>query len=88
MAYLTRYAGLALAATFIVAICVLRSTWRKRFTSIGIFLAGFLPFAMGWALRNRLVAENATNRTLVWHPITAENIRLGTYTFSEFPHPG
>jgi hypothetical protein len=87
MAYLTRYAGLALAATFIVAIVILRSTWRKRFTSIGIFLAGFLPFALGWALRNRLIAENATNRAFVWHPITAENIRLGIYTFSSFLVP-
>jgi hypothetical protein len=87
MAYLTRYAGLALVATFLVAIVILRSTWRKRFTSIGIFLAGFLPFALGWALRNRLIAESATNRAFVWHPITEENIRLGVYTFSSFLIP-
>ncbi len=84
MAYLTRYAGLALVATFIVAICVLRTSWRKRFTSIGIFLAGFLPWALGWALRNRLEAGNATNRTFAWHPIIAENIKIGLRTFSEF----
>ncbi len=87
MAYLTRYAGLALAATFLAAILILRSTWRKRFTSIAIFLAGFLPFALGWALRNRLVAENATNRVLAWHPITAENLQWGVYTFSSFLIP-
>jgi len=84
MAYLTRYAGLALVATFIFAITILRSTWRKRFTSIGIFLAGFLPFALGWFLRNRLVAENATNRTFAWHPILADNFTIGTRVFSEF----
>jgi 4-amino-4-deoxy-L-arabinose transferase-like glycosyltransferase len=84
MAYLTRYAGLALVATFIVAICVLRTSWRKRLTSIGIFLAGFLPFALGWALRNRIVADNATNRTFAWHPTTADNITIGLRTFSEF----
>lgn len=87
MAYLTRYAGLALVATFIVAICVLRTSWRKRFTSIGVFLAGFLPFAVGWALRNRIVAESGTNRVFVWHPITGENIKLGFYTFSNFLIP-
>jgi len=87
MAYLTRYAGLALVATFIVAICVLRTSWKKRLASIGIFLAGFLPFALGWALRNRLIAENATNRAFAWHPITTENIRLGLYTFSSFLVP-
>jgi len=84
MAYLTRYAGLALAATFIVAICILRTSWRKRFTSLGIFLAGFLPWVLGWALHNRLIAENATNRTFVWHPITAENMQIGLRVFSEF----
>jgi hypothetical protein len=83
MAYLTRYAGLALVATFIVAIVVLRSTWRKRFTSIGIFLAGFLPFALGWAIRNRIVADNVTNRVFAWHPVTADNIRVGVRVFSE-----
>ena len=84
MAYLTRYSGIALVATFILAITILRSTWRKRFTSVGIFLAGFLPFALGWYLRNRLVAENATNRTFAWHPISADNFTIGVRVFSEF----
>jgi 4-amino-4-deoxy-L-arabinose transferase-like glycosyltransferase len=87
MAYLTRYAGLALVATFLAAIVILRSTWRKRLTSAGIFLAGFLPFALGWALRNRLIAESVTNRAFAWHPVTAENIRLGVFTFSSFLVP-
>ena len=87
MAYLTRYAGLALVATFIVAICVLRTSWRKRFVSIGIFMAGFLPWALGWAIRNRLEAGNATNRTFVWHPIIAENITTGLRTVSDFLIP-
>jgi 4-amino-4-deoxy-L-arabinose transferase-like glycosyltransferase len=84
MAYLTRYAGLAITVTYIAALLVLRTSWRKRFTSIGIFLGGFLPFALGWALRNRLVAENATNRAFAWHPITAENWEIGRRVFSEF----
>jgi len=87
MAYLTRYAGLALAATFIFAICILRTSWRKRFTSIGIFLAGFLPWVFGWAIRNWFVAANGTNRTFAWHPVTAENIQIGLRTFSEFLIP-
>lgn len=87
LAYLTRYAGLALAATFLVAILILRTSWPKRITSIGIFLAGFLPFALGWTLRNQWIAENATNRALAWHPMTAENLRFGVYTFSSFLIP-
>jgi 4-amino-4-deoxy-L-arabinose transferase-like glycosyltransferase len=87
MAYLTRYAGLALAATFIVAILILRTNWRKRFTSIGIFLAGFIPWALGWAIRNRIVAENATNRTFVWHPIAADSWEIARYQISQFLVP-
>ena len=87
MAYLTRYAGLALAATFIVAIFVLRTSWRKRLTSIGIFLWGFLPWVLAWALRNQIIAESATNRAFAWHPITQENLNLGFRVFGNFLIP-
>ncbi|MBI3169879.1 MAG: phospholipid carrier-dependent glycosyltransferase [Chloroflexi bacterium] len=86
-AYLTRYAGLALLATFLVSLFILHDTWRKRFISAGIFLAGFLPFAIAWGIRNRLLADNATNRTLVYHPITAENVQLGISNFTTFLLP-
>ncbi|HLO16600.1 MAG TPA: phospholipid carrier-dependent glycosyltransferase [Anaerolineales bacterium] len=84
IAYLTRYAGLALVATFVVALLVLHKSWRKRFTSIGIFLASVIPWALGWSIRNRLLAGNATNREFAWHPLTAENINPGLRVFSEF----
>ena len=87
MAYLTRYAGLALLATYIAAICILRTSWHKRLTSMGIFLAGFLPWALGWAIRNWLVAENTTNRALAWHPITCENLKVGRFEVSQFLIP-
>ncbi|HUG34899.1 MAG TPA: phospholipid carrier-dependent glycosyltransferase [Anaerolineales bacterium] len=87
LAYLTRYAGLALAATFLVAIVVLRSNWRKRFTSIGIFLAGFMPWVLIWALRNQIGAANATNRSFVWHPIAADNMEMGLRVFTDFLVP-
>lgn len=83
LAYLTRYAGLALIATFVIALIILRDSWRKRFTSIGIFLAAVLPWVLGWTIRNRLVAENTTNRVLAWHPITADNLQMGVRVFSE-----
>jgi 4-amino-4-deoxy-L-arabinose transferase-like glycosyltransferase len=84
MAYLTRYAGLALVATFAVALLILHTTWRKRLTSIGILLASVAPWILGWSIRNRLVAGNATNRAFAWHPLTAENIEPGLRVFSEF----
>jgi len=84
MAYLTRYAGLGLVATFVVALLILHRDWKKRLSGVGIFLASVLPWALGWSLRNRLVAGNATNRAFAWHPLTAENIDPGLRVFSEF----
>jgi hypothetical protein len=83
-AYLTRYAGLALVATFLVALVLLHDTWKKRITSAAIFIASTLPFIFGWGIRNKAVADNATNRTLVYHPLTTENIEAGIYNISEF----
>lgn len=86
-AYLTRYAGLALVATFVVALVVLHRTWRRRLASIGIYLIGFLPWAIGWGIRNELVAGNVNNRTLVWHPITISNFDTALYNVSTFLLP-
>jgi len=84
MAYLTRYAGLALVATFVVALLILHDNWLDRIGSTAIFIGGFLPWALGWAIRNRLIAGNATNRALAWHPITSENLQIGLRVVSEF----
>jgi len=87
IAYLTRYSGLALVATFVVALLILRKSWKERFTSIAIFIAGTLPWILGWTIRNKLVAENATNRTFAWHPITAENLHIGLRTVADALFP-
>lgn len=87
LAYLTRYSGLALVATFVVTLVLLHEDWKKRVTSTLIYLAGFAPLAIAWSIRNRLVAGNATNRTLVWHPVTGETLKQGLRTFSEFLVP-
>lgn len=87
LAYLTRYSGLALVATFAVALIILHDTWRKRLVSVGIFLASFVPLTLAWSIRNRIVAGNATNRTLIWHPVTTETLQQGLRTFSEFLVP-
>ena len=87
LAYLTRYSGLALLATFIVAIFFINKTWRARFLSAIIFLAGYIPLVLAWSIRNEIVAGNATNRSLVWHPVTAEKLQQGLRTFAEFLVP-
>jgi len=86
-AYLTRYAGLALFATFLLALILVQATWKKRLISAVIFIASAIPFLLGWGIRNKIVANNATNRTLVYHPLTAENIQTGIYNISEFLVP-
>jgi len=87
LAYLTRYSGLALVATFVVALILLNDTWKKRITSSLIFLASFAPLVVAWSVRNRIVAGNATNRTTIWHPVTKETLDQGLRTFSEFLVP-
>ena len=87
MAYLTRYAGLALVATFVLALMILHRTWRRRLTSTGIYLLGALPWVVGWAIRNQMVGGSVTNRVLVWHPITAVNFETALYNISTFLMP-
>jgi hypothetical protein len=87
LAFLTRYSGLALVATFVVALFLLHDTWKQRFTSILIFLASYAPLVAAWSIRNRIVAGNATNRTFIWHPVTSDRMEQGLRTFSEFLVP-
>lgn len=87
LSYLARYAALSLFATFIVVIFILRPTWRKRFSSLALFLAGALPVMMAWMLRNKLVGGSATNRAMEWHPVTTENVYRGIYTVMHFLIP-
>jgi 4-amino-4-deoxy-L-arabinose transferase-like glycosyltransferase len=86
-AYLTRYAGLALLATFLVALFILHDTWRKRLISAGILLASVMPWMAGWAIRNVTVGGSVTNRNLVWHPIDASNFDTALYNVSTFLMP-
>ncbi len=87
LAYLTRYAALALLATGVAALFIFHSDWRTRLERGAILICGALPFIAGWAIRNRLVGGALTNRALDWHPITAENVRTGVRTFSGFLFP-
>lgn len=87
MAFLTRYAGLALAATFLVVLFIIHRTWRRWLSSAAIFMLGALPWALGWAINNQLVGGSATNRIFIWHPITAANFETALYNISTFLMP-
>ena len=87
LSYLTRYAALSLLATFIIAIFVLRPTWRTRLISLGYFLIGALPLIFIWMFRNKLVGGTATNRSIEWHPVTLANTQRGLHEFFAFLVP-
>ncbi|MGC8856186.1 MAG: phospholipid carrier-dependent glycosyltransferase [Anaerolineae bacterium] len=86
-AWLVRYAGLALLATFLVAMVILGETRKKRLIGVLLILAGALPWLVTWTMRNTLIGGSATNRGLGWHPVTADNIKTGLWTVSNFLMP-
>lgn len=89
LAFLTRYAALALLATGVVALVIMngRSRFKRDLRDVGIYLAGFVPFVLAWTIRNRIVGGTVTNRAIGWHPIAESNARTGIRTFSEFLVP-
>ncbi len=87
LAFLTRYSGLALIATFLVAIFLFQPDWRSRFIRIAQFLAGAVPPIAAWFVRNSLVAESATNRGMQFNLIQISNIRTGLWNVADFLTP-
>ena len=86
-AYLTRYAALAVAATIVIALVALHASWRRRLAGVGIFLASLVPWPIGWACRNYIIAGTTTNRVLAWHPITQSNLDTAWRTLAGFLLP-
>ncbi len=81
LAFLTRYVGVALFGPALLGFLFLLKTWKERIRSGLLFLAGGLPPVAAWLVRNLLVAENAANRQLAWHPIPADKINEGLMNF-------
>ena len=87
LAYLTRYAALALLVTGVAALFILHDDPRTRLRRSAILIASAFPWMAAWAIRNLLVGGELTNRALGWHPITEDNIRTGIRTFSSLIVP-
>ena len=87
LAYLTRYAGLALLVTFVIGLLILHRSWHRRWISVGIFVASVVPWIVGWAIHGALAGASLTNRDLVWHPIAASNLDTALRTASTFLVP-
>jgi hypothetical protein len=87
VAYLTRYAALALIATILLSLLILHHDWRTRLTRSAILLTSAFPLMLAWSVRNEIAGGSVTNRSAGWHPITTENANTGLREFSEFLIP-
>ncbi len=76
LAYLTRYVGVALLAAA-VALLAFSGTWKERLRRVAIFLGSALVWILVWTVRNASLTGSATNRSLAYHAIPAQNIREG-----------
>jgi len=76
LATLTRYVGISLVALIFISIVLMSSdSWKKRLTNIFIVaVLGLGPVSL-WIARNFVVAGDALNRAVRFHPIPAELIR-------------
>ncbi len=88
LAYLTRYSGLALLATFVAVLLLVEPGWKAKLRSSFIYLAGAIPFLLAWTLRNTLRGLSATNRVLSYHPIPVEKIDTGVREVWDWLIPG
>jgi 4-amino-4-deoxy-L-arabinose transferase-like glycosyltransferase len=88
MAFLARYSALALVATLAVSIFLFTAGWKDRLLRLLFFFAGVVPPILAWMIRNALVAENYTNRAMVYHPIREDVIVDGWQNVATFLLPG
>jgi len=89
LAFLTRYAGVALVATGALAILLLsKEKWKKRSTDTVLFcLISAVPTAL-WMIRNLLIAGTTTARDIGFHPITVGHFQSAFNSVSSWLLPG
>ena len=88
LAFLARYPGVTFVATGIIGISFLsQRTYYRRVADSSIFAAiSSLPMAL-WIIRSLYVAGSATNRKIVFHPITFDHVKSALFTFSSWSLP-
>jgi len=83
LAFMTRYAGAAFVGTGVLGIWLLSSLpLTKRLRDCLILVTISCGPLLLWLVRNMLVSEQATNRTLAFHPISFHHLKLAVSTFS------
>lgn len=81
LALLTRYAGVALVGTAVIALLLLsHHPWRVRFSHTLLFtLVSVLPFFL-WLVRSR--SRGGSIRVLSFHPVNREQLQQGLNTLA------
>ena len=83
LSILTRYVGIVVIATGLLAIAVIeKSTFRTRGKNLLIYLSVSLSPFLLWTVRNAVQIGSMTNRALVYHPLEWGNRKLGFETIA------
>jgi 4-amino-4-deoxy-L-arabinose transferase-like glycosyltransferase len=89
LATLTRYTGLSLLVTGVIALLFFEARpWIARLRRAALYgvVGGLLPVA--WQVRNLLVAGTTTNRVLLFHPPNVDQLREAGSTLAAWiPYP-
>jgi hypothetical protein len=85
LAYLTRYVGAAAVATGVLVVAVARQeSYRRKLGHLALYTGvALLPIA-GWYVRNLILTGTATNRLLIFHPVTLSTLRAAAGTLSSW----
>lgn len=84
-AFLARYIGaVSLCAIFGAIIVFIR---EKKLKALGGLFSGALPLMAAWLIRNKLVSGNASNRQVLSHWVTADDLKHGVMIFWRWIFP-
>lgn len=89
LAFITRYAGIALIITGIIGIFIFNRHQVRRvvWSALSWGLLCVLPAIM-WMVRNVQTSGTATNREVIYHPITLSKIKAGIVNVLQWLLPG
>jgi len=88
LAMLTRYAGVALVATGVIAIGMFGpKPLLRKLRQMAVFTAVSCTPLIVWLIRNSIVGGTSTDRTFCWHPVTVAQVLNGFRTIAAWLLP-
>jgi len=82
LAFLDRYVGVVAIGAAVVVIILYNRSWLERVKASTVFIVIASAPALLWMLHNQFSGHRATNREMVFHPITLERIEEGVSTMA------